>query len=114
MNRHGSMINMNIRELGDLPKEAALQLKTNASLTLDQIKQFGSMSMEAFTDATKTLTDPALVGQFNQLVNMQKDIVQSQMSVAYAIMFTYCAIAYLLAWTIMKTLVPKHKPITDY
>jgi len=65
-------------------------------------------------DATKTLTDPALVGQFDQLVNMRKDTVQSQMSVAYASMFTYCAIAYLLAWTIMKTLVPKHKPITNY
>jgi MFS transporter, ACS family, hexuronate transporter len=29
----------------------------------------------------------------------------------YAIMFTYCAVAYLLAWVIMKALVPKMKVI---
>ena len=31
----------------------------------------------------------------------------------YTIMFTFCAIAYLIAWGIMKTLVPKYKLITD-
>ncbi|WP_299290095.1 MFS transporter [uncultured Mucilaginibacter sp.] len=31
----------------------------------------------------------------------------------YTIMFTYCAIAYIIAWTIMKTLVPRFRPITD-
>ena len=31
----------------------------------------------------------------------------------YTIMFAYCAIAYLLAWIIMKSLVPKYNPITD-
>lgn len=31
----------------------------------------------------------------------------------YTIMFTFCAIAYLIAWSIMKTLVPKYKLITD-
>jgi len=30
----------------------------------------------------------------------------------YFIMFCFCGIAYLLAWTIMKTLVPKYKPIS--
>ena len=29
----------------------------------------------------------------------------------YFIIFCICAVAYLIAWTIMKTLVPKHKPI---
>jgi ACS family hexuronate transporter-like MFS transporter len=29
----------------------------------------------------------------------------------YMIIFCYCAVAYLLAWFIMKTLVPKYKPI---
>jgi ACS family hexuronate transporter-like MFS transporter len=33
--------------------------------------------------------------------------------VAYVIMFAVCAFAYLIAWSIMKILVPKHKPITD-
>lgn len=31
----------------------------------------------------------------------------------YTIMFAICAVSYLLAWIIMKTLVPKYKPITD-
>ncbi|MEZ4911924.1 MAG: MFS transporter [Saprospiraceae bacterium] len=29
----------------------------------------------------------------------------------YTIMFAFCAVAYILAWFIMKTLVPKYKPI---
>ncbi len=31
----------------------------------------------------------------------------------YTIMFAICGIAYLVAWMIMKSLVPKYKPITD-
>lgn len=31
----------------------------------------------------------------------------------YTIMFAICAVAYLIAWFVMKTLVPKYKPITD-
>lgn len=31
----------------------------------------------------------------------------------YTIMFAFCAVAYLIAWTVMKILVPKYKPITD-
>jgi ACS family hexuronate transporter-like MFS transporter len=31
----------------------------------------------------------------------------------YTIMFSFCAVAYLIAWAIMKSLVPKYKPITD-
>jgi ACS family hexuronate transporter-like MFS transporter len=31
----------------------------------------------------------------------------------YTIMFTICALAYLVAWIVMKSLVPKYKPITD-
>jgi ACS family hexuronate transporter-like MFS transporter len=45
-------------------------------------------------------------------------IVQGQLrdhipKVAYLIMFIICALSYLVAWTIMKALVPRHKPITD-
>ena len=29
----------------------------------------------------------------------------------YMIVFCYCAVAYLIAWALMKTLVPKYKPI---
>jgi ACS family hexuronate transporter-like MFS transporter len=31
----------------------------------------------------------------------------------YTIMFAICAVAYLVAWLVMKSLVPKYKPITD-
>jgi MFS transporter, ACS family, hexuronate transporter len=31
----------------------------------------------------------------------------------YSIMFAICAVAYLVAWMVMKTLVPKYQPITD-
>lgn len=31
----------------------------------------------------------------------------------YTIMFAFCAVAYLIAWFVMKALVPKYKPITD-
>jgi len=34
-------------------------------------------------------------------------------TVAYTIMFAVCAFAYLIAWGLMKVLVPKHSPITD-
>jgi len=39
--------------------------------------------------------------------------ISANVSVAYGIMFTVCALAYLSAWTMMKLLVPKHVPITD-
>lgn len=32
---------------------------------------------------------------------------------AYLIMFAVCSVAYLIAWVIMKTFVPKYRPITD-
>ncbi len=31
----------------------------------------------------------------------------------YTIMFAICAVAYLIAWVVMKSLVPKYKPISD-
>ena len=31
----------------------------------------------------------------------------------YSIMFAFCALAYLIAWIVMKALVPKYRPITD-
>lgn len=37
----------------------------------------------------------------------------NQIETAYYIMFGICAGAYLLAWGLMKLLVPKHKPITS-
>jgi ACS family hexuronate transporter-like MFS transporter len=44
-----------------------------------------------------------------RLTDAFKDTPQT----AYLIMFAICASSYLVAWTIMKLLVPRHKPITD-
>lgn len=83
VNKHGSVINLNTTELSNLPKEVTEQVKA---------------------------IDPAL---FEKLLAIQKPLVQAEMTTAYTIMFAICAVAYLLAWTIMKSLVPKYKPITD-
>lgn len=40
-------------------------------------------------------------------------LVQSHVQTAYGIMFGVCALAYLIAWGIMKVLVPRFMPITD-
>ena len=51
-----------------------------------------------------------LVQQFaGGLTDAYKDNPQH----AYLVMFIMCAVSYLVAWTIMKTLVPRHQPITD-
>jgi len=36
-----------------------------------------------------------------------------QIKTGYSIMFGICAVAYLIAWSIMKLLVPKYRPIND-
>lgn len=36
-----------------------------------------------------------------------------QIQTGYTIMFTFCAVAYLLAWTVMKTLVPRYDEIRE-
>ena len=48
---------------------------------------------------------------FEQFRLLQKQLIQQEMSTAYGYMFVFCATAYLLAWRIMKWLVPKEKLI---
>jgi ACS family hexuronate transporter-like MFS transporter len=83
VNKHGDKIFLDHTELGKLPKEIVSQLQA---------------------------VDSAM---FDQLWQLQKPLVQAQMTAAYTIMFAFCAVAYLIAWTVMKLLVPKYKPITD-
>ena len=49
----------------------------------------------------------------NNMLTEARHYISSNVSVAYGIMFTVCALAYLSAWTMMKLLVPKHSPITN-
>jgi ACS family hexuronate transporter-like MFS transporter len=83
VSKHGDKIDLNYTELSKLPKEVAAQLQS--------------------VDAT----------MFNQLLQIQKPLVQVEMVTGYTIMFAFCAVAYLIAWGVMKALVPKYKPITD-
>jgi MFS transporter, ACS family, hexuronate transporter len=55
-----------------------------------------------------------LGGVFVQLLaGFLDDKFTATPAVGYGIMFSLCAFAYLIAWAIMKWLVPKHTPITD-
>jgi len=83
VNKYGDKINLNKTELGGLSKEVADQLKA--------------------IDAS----------MFDKLLHLQKPLVQAEMSTSYTIMFAICALAYLIAWVVMKILVPKYKLITD-
>jgi ACS family hexuronate transporter-like MFS transporter len=83
LNKYGDTINLEKTDLTNLSKEVADQLKA--------------------VDASA----------YEQLLALQKPLVLAQMSTSYAIMFTICAVAYVIAWVVMKRLVPKYKLITD-
>jgi ACS family hexuronate transporter-like MFS transporter len=81
VNSHGTAIDLNLVEFGSLPKDVVAQLQA---------------------------VNP---GAFDQLKHLQVALVQKEMAVAYSIMFGVCAVAYLIAWTVMKILVPRFKKI---
>jgi ACS family hexuronate transporter-like MFS transporter len=82
-NKHHDIIDLNKVELHSLPMDVAQQLQ---------------------------LVDPNM---FEKLKAIQSPIVLENMTTAYTIVFVFCALAYLAAWIIMKSLVPKFKPIKD-
>jgi len=81
VNSHGTVLDLNYVELGSLPKNVIAQVQ--------------AVNPEAFV----------------QLKQMQVTIVQTEMRTAYSIMFAICALAYVAAWIVMKSLVPKYKRI---
>ena len=81
VNSHGTAIDLNLVEFGSLPKDTVAQLQA---------------------------VNP---GAFDQLKHLQVALVQKEMTVAYAIVFGFCAVAYLIAWMVMKFLVPRFKKI---
>jgi ACS family hexuronate transporter-like MFS transporter len=83
VNRHGSAIDLNKAEFISLPNEI--------------VDQLTAINPEAFLE----------------LKMLQVTIVQGEMTTAYAIMFAVCAVAYLLAWTVMKLLVPRFRKIEN-
>jgi nitrate/nitrite transporter NarK len=48
-----------------------------------------------------------------QLAGGLTDAYKANPQTAYLVMFYVCALSYLVAWGIMKALVPRHRPITD-
>jgi nitrate/nitrite transporter NarK len=48
-----------------------------------------------------------------QLAGGLTDALKDNPQTAYLVMFIICALSYLVAWAIMKALVPRHQPITD-
>jgi len=48
---------------------------------------------------------------FEQFSLLQKQMIQQEMATAYGYLFIFCATAYLLAWRIMKWMVPQEKLI---
>ena len=83
VNKHGSAIDLNRAELGSLPKEVVVQLQSINAEAVVQLKQ------------------------------LQTRLVLTEMTTSYAIMFGVCALAYVVAWSVMKTLVPQFKKIEN-
>ena len=82
VNSHGAIVDLNKTALASLPKDVVAQLQT--------------INPDSFT----------------ALKQLQAPVIQGQMTTAYAIMFGICATAYVVAWVVMKLLVPKFKQIT--
>jgi ACS family hexuronate transporter-like MFS transporter len=82
-NKHDTPIDLNLVELGSVPKNV-----------IDQLQAINPDS-------------------FAQLKQLQTTLVQAEMKTAYGIMFAVCALAYLVAWMVMKLLVPKYRKIEN-
>lgn len=94
---------------GFVDKILSMNLVTKNGDTVDiKVKALSNISKDVI-EQIKTVDAVA----FDKLLQIQKPLVQSEMATAYTIMFAICALGYLLAWSIMKALVPKYKPITD-
>ncbi|HNW59054.1 MAG TPA: MFS transporter [bacterium] len=83
LNKHGELVDLNAKALADLPGEVVTQLQ--------------AVDAHAFAS----------------LKALQGPLVQEHLTVAYTIVFAFCALAYLLAWAVMHFLVPRFKRIED-
>jgi ACS family hexuronate transporter-like MFS transporter len=72
-------------------------IKATESISLQSVKM---------DNLKEVLIDPNTLEQ-------ARHFISSNISVSYGIMFSVCAFSYLIAWGVMKLLVPKHTPITD-
>lgn len=81
----------------------------------------GQSLLEKFPQLQNSETAEAFLKQHNvgSIEEFLKTLIASGETVAnginsgYMIIFSICAVAYLIGWIVMKSLVPKYKPITD-
>jgi ACS family hexuronate transporter-like MFS transporter len=85
----------------------ALQLKDLNGNPLNLLKKDWSSLPENVLIQIQQI-DPI---KFKSFQLLQKVSIHDAMSVSYTMMFSFCAIAYLFAWILMKILVPKEKVI---
>jgi ACS family hexuronate transporter-like MFS transporter len=69
-------------------------------------KDWSNLTMDI--QAKLQAVDPS---QYELFIQIQKEAVRGSLTTAYSMMFAFCAVAYLIAWSIMKSLVPKEKII---
>ena len=81
INKHGDLINLDKFEIGGLPAEVVKQIQAIDAYSLEVLK------------------------------SIQSPIVLTHMTTAYTLVFVFCGVAYLMAWSVMHLLVPKYKKI---
>ncbi len=80
-------------------------------LSVDKIKEAYNISMAPGTTAAEMVAKVQELG--GEIINSPLTALGFEGKPAgYMIIFCICAVAYLIGWCIMKTLVPKYKPIT--
>lgn len=100
-------------------KEQGLGTYVDNILSMNLVNKYGDSINIRQTDLSNLSKDVSEqlskvdAASFDQLVQLQTPLVLSQMTISYTIMFAVCALAYIIAWRIMKWLVPVYKPITD-
>ena len=70
-------------------------------------------TITGFTGLAGGLSSFLLMTLSGYLFDYAKVNFEGGISTGYSIVFGYCSVAYLLAWLVMKTLVPKFKPIEN-
>lgn len=66
-----------------------------------------------FTGLAGGLSSFLLMTVSGYLFDYAKDNFEGGISTGYSIIFSYCAVAYLIGWIVMKTLVPRFKKLPD-
>ena len=75
------------------------------------LKRFPEIANVETSNAFFEQNGVANIEEFLKQLSSQGETVANGIDQGYMIVFTFCALAYLIAWIIMKILVPKMKPV---